>query len=86
MNWFEDIWFNENALNYSFSFWMSVINGFKLSDNFANRGIGDQISCCYCGTEFESHSHFYFECSFTMELLQYCIPIGSFFLLHPNLF
>lgn len=64
---------------------MAYIEGFKTSDNFSRRGLGNSLLCCHCSSVNESHKHLFFECLFTWNMIKTLLPYGNFFMLEPSL-
>lgn len=64
---------------------MAALNGLKTSDLLVRRGLGMLLDCPLCGTEKESHLHFFFGCPFSSLVIKTLLPNGNFFLFPPTL-
>lgn len=53
-----------------------MIEGLKTKVELAKRGINLHTSCVFCKMAAETHSHLFFDCPFTCNLLRKCVPNG----------
>lgn len=55
------------------------------SDLLQARGFGTSLQCFLCSSELEFHSHLFFLCDFSMNILRKVILIGHLFLMNITL-
>lgn len=85
VGWSKDVWFKGNAINFTLYCWMAFLEGLKTSDILAKRGLGSPTDCCFCLSHSESHTHLFFECTYSMNLIRTLLPNGNFLLMQCSL-
>ncbi|PKU87725.1 hypothetical protein MA16_Dca017785 [Dendrobium catenatum] len=85
IGWAKFIWHKGSALRYASYTWMAMHRKLKIADLLILKGIPVSSSCSFCVSNWESHSHLYFECDFTFRTLTALLPSLGIFYLRPNL-
>lgn len=61
------------------------MEGLKRADKLSDRGLGMVLDCPLCKNGLETHKHLFFECSYSLKILQFVLLNGNFILLPVNL-
>ncbi|KAI0511332.1 hypothetical protein KFK09_011961 [Dendrobium nobile] len=86
VDWCKFIWHKKHALRYACYAWMAIQGKLKTADSLIRRSIPAPPYCNFCLEHFENHSHLFFGCDFTFEVLSKLLPAVNGFYLRPNLF
>ncbi|PKU65301.1 Putative ribonuclease H protein [Dendrobium catenatum] len=86
VDWCKFIWHKKHALRYACYAWMAIQGKLKTADSLIRRSIPAPPHCNFCLEHFENHSHLFFGCDFTFEVLSKLLPGVNAFYLRPNLF
>lgn len=86
VDWYNEIWLKGYSINYGLYCWPACAGGHKTSEKLATKNLGGRMLCLLCNSDFESHHHLFFECSFSMLLIRNILPNGSLFLSQANIF
>ena len=76
VDWCTLVWFNGCLPKAAFFLWLAVKK--KLGTQDSIRNIQSTALCLFCGREIETHSHLFFQCSFSMQVWRCVLQKGSF--------
>ncbi|PKU64698.1 hypothetical protein MA16_Dca017640 [Dendrobium catenatum] len=85
VNWAKFVWTKGYALRYACYVWMALQSKLKTADQLIFRGISVSAACSFCASNRESHSHLFFECDFSFNIITALFPVMKSFYLRPNL-
>ncbi|GKB36263.1 putative reverse transcriptase domain-containing protein [Tanacetum coccineum] len=70
VNWSRLVWFSHNIPRHAFHLWLVMRNGLKTHDRMRQWDVGPNVDlntlrCTLCDAKQDSHSHLFFECTFS---------------------
>lgn len=69
-NWYGVIWLGKHVPRWSFILWLAIQERLNTTDRLVSWGLNVDNGCKLCGSGNESHSHLFFECSYSTEIWQ----------------
>ncbi|GJR95644.1 homeodomain-like protein [Tanacetum coccineum] len=69
VKWYHTVWFNHCIPRYAFHLWLVMRNSLRTQDKLQQWDLGpNSLLCPLCDVQPDSHTHLFFECSFSSQV------------------
>ncbi|GJW94478.1 ribonuclease H-like domain-containing protein [Tanacetum coccineum] len=90
VQWCQIVWFPYNIPRHAFHLWLVMRNGLKTHDRMRQWDVGPNgdlngLQCTLCDTQPDSHSHLFFECSYSTKVCKYVRVLVDMDLVPPSM-
>nr|KAJ0193875.1 hypothetical protein LSAT_V11C800388240 [Lactuca sativa] len=68
VKWYGLVWFQNRIPSHCFILWLAILGRLRTQDRMKRWKGSNDISCVFCNSQMDSHTHLFFECNYSKDV------------------